>query len=344
MIAQFEALLPNIWARGVVLGFLMLNLVMAVGGLASWWERKFAARLQNRVGPNIVGPMGILQPIADVLKMMQKEDITPRSADPLLFHLAPALPVFLVLGTAAVIPLAGIWAEDGTWQNQFVVADLDVGILWVLALAGLMVFPIWMAGWASNNKYTLLSGMRAVAQSVSYEIPLVLAAIVPVIAAGTLSISGIVSWQAENGWIVWRVPVLGFLAFAIFFLASLAEANRIPFDIPEAESEIVAGVMVEYTGLKFGLFLLAEYLHTFVASLLAASLFLGGAHGPAPELVGPLWLLLKTGVLWVIIYWIRWSWYRFRADQLMQLCWRYLVPLTLILVMGTALMVSVGWL
>ena len=286
MIAQFEAMLGPPWLYGLVVGFIVANVLFTVGGFASWWERKFAAAMQNRVGPTIVGPAGIFQPVADLLKMLQKEDIVPRSADRSLFNLAPALPAALAMGTAAVIPWAGIWTSDGRWQNQFVVADLDIGVLWVLALAGMMVFPLWMAGWASNNKYTLLSGMRTVAQGVSYEIPMLLSALIPVIAVGDLSLSGIVSWQAEHGWLIWRLPIVGFFAFAIFFITSLAEANRIPFDIPEAESEIVAGVMVEYTGIKFGLFLLAEYIHTFVASLLAAALFLGGAHGPAPEYVG----------------------------------------------------------
>ncbi|MEN0066246.1 MAG: complex I subunit 1 family protein [Myxococcota bacterium] len=343
MIQTLADYIPDVaWQRGLIVGFVVMNLLMAVGGLASWWERRFAARIQNRIGPNIVGPFGVLQPLADLLKMMQKEDIVPRNADRWLFNLAPALPTMLALGTAAVIPFGGTWV-DGRFVNQFVVADLDVGILWVLALAGLMVFPIFMAGWASNNKYTLLSAMRAVAQGVSYEIPLVLAALVAVIATGELSIGGIVRWQAENGWLVVRLPVISWLAFLVFFAASLAEANRIPFDIPEAESELVGGIMVEYTGLKFGLFLFAEYVHTAIASLLAVTLFFGGADGPEVSTVGPLWLLLKAGVLFVIIYWIRWSWYRFRSDQLMQLCWRYLVPLTLGLVMLTAVVVAVGW-
>ncbi|MEM6930443.1 MAG: complex I subunit 1 family protein, partial [Myxococcota bacterium] len=310
------------WLRGLVVGFVVMNVFMTIGGLASWWERRFAARMQNRIGPNIVGPFGVLQPLADLLKMMQKEDIVPRNADRVLFNLAPALPTMLAIGTAAVIPFGGKYLEDGRWVNQFLVADLDVGILWVLALAGLMVFPIFMAGWASNNKYTLLSAMRAVAQGVSYEIPLVFAALVAVIATGELSLGGIVRWQAENGWLVVKLPVISWLAFLVFFVASLAEANRIPFDIPEAESELVGGVMVEYTGLKFGLFLFAEYVHTAIASLLAATLFWGGADGPEVETVGPLWLFVKAGVLFVVIYWIRWSWYRFRSDQLMQLCWR----------------------
>jgi NADH-quinone oxidoreductase subunit H len=335
-------LLDNPWLHGLLMGAPVVGALMAMGALATWFERKLAARMQTRLGPNIVGPFGLFQPIADALKMLQKEDIVPRSADKALFNLAPALPMFLVLATAAVIPFGGGFGEDGRWYSTWLVADLDIGILWVLALAGLMVFPVWMAGWASANKYALLSGMRAVAQGVSYEIPLVLAALVPVIATGSLSLSGIVAWQAENGWVIFWPPGPGFFAFLIFFLSSLAEANRIPFDIPEAESELIAGVMIEYTGIKFGLFMLAEYVHTIVGSYLAAVLFLGGAHGPWAEWLGPVWLTLKAGTLFLLIYWIRWSWYRFRSDQLMELAWRYLVPISLALVMITAIMVGVG--
>jgi len=266
--------------------------------------------------------------------MMQKEDIVPERADRLLFNLAPLLPLIIILATAAVIPFGVVIGTGIDTQ----VADLDIGVLWVLSLAGLMVFPLWMAGWASNNKYALLSGMRSVAQGVSYEIPMVLSALVPVIVCNSFSLAEIAKWQSENGWLALNgLPLLGFVAFWVFFLTTLAEANRIPFDIPEAESELVAGILVEYTGIKFGIFMLAEYLHTVVASALAAALFLGGPYGPGPD--GVHWMLLKTGVLFVLIYWIRWSWFRFRADQLMDLCWRIFVPLSLVLVMGSALWV-----
>jgi len=333
----------NPWLHGVVYGTGMVTLLLTAAALATWWERKFSAQLHNRVGPIIVGWWGILQPIADAVKAVQKDDIVPRDADKPLFNLAPVFPVALVLATAAVIHLGGWWDETGTWQSTLLIADLDIGILWVLAIAGLMVFPLWMAGWSSNNKYALLAGMRAVAQGISYEIPLVLAALVPVVVTGSFSLSGIVAWQAEHGWLVWRLPLVGLVAFVLFFASSLAESNRIPFDIPEAESELISGVYVEYTGLKMTMFVLAEYIHTFIASALAATLFLGGPHGPAPALLGPLWMALKTLTLFLIIYWIRWTWFRFRADQLMELCWKWLVPLGLVLVMLTALMVLVGW-
>jgi NADH-quinone oxidoreductase subunit H len=339
VIGAFE----NPWLHGAVYGGGVATVLMALGALATWWERKFSGRMQSRVGPVAVGPFGILQPVADALKMLQKENIVPRDADPVLYVVAPLLPLVLVLGTAAVIPFAGMW-DGEEWQSFLLIADLDIGILWVLALAGLMVFPVWMAGWSSNNKYTLLAGMRGVAQGISYEIPLIMAALVPVIAADSLSIVEIVGWQASSGWVAFTgVPFVGFFAFVIFFVASLAEANRIPFDIPEAESELVGGVLVEYTGIKFGIFMLAEYLHTIVACMVATALFLGGAHGPLSPWLSPVWFAVKSGALFLLIYWIRWSWYRFRSDQLMELCWHYLVPMSLVLVMLTALMVNQGW-
>ncbi|MFT7521573.1 MAG: NADH-quinone oxidoreductase subunit H [Kiritimatiellia bacterium] len=335
-------LISSPWLWPLVYGIPLVTSLLGVGAFATYFERRFAGRMQNRLGPAWVGPAGAFQVIADGLKMMQKEDIVPRNADKFLFNLAPLLPVFLVISTAAVIPFAGWWNEDGTWHNALLVADLEIGILWVLGLAGLMLFPIWMAGWSSNNKYTLLGGMRAVAQGISYEIPLIMAAIVPVVATGSLSLSDMVTWQAEHGWLIWRLPGVGFLAFCMFFVASLAEANRIPFDVPEAESELLAGVIVEYTGLKNGIFLLSEYIHTFLASVLASVLFLGGAHMPFVSHIwwlGPIWLLAKALTLFVLIYWIRWSLFRFRADQLMTLCWTILVPVSLALVMLTALQI-----
>jgi NADH-quinone oxidoreductase subunit H len=299
---------------------------MTVTAWSIWFERKFAGRMQSRVGPTLVGPFGLLQPLADALKLLQKENIVPQSADRALFNLAPPLTVLFALGSAAVIPFA----------PDVVAADLDVGVLYVLALGGLLVFPVWIAGFSSANKYALLGGMRAVAQGVSYEIPLVLAALVPVTLASSMSLSDIVRFQIAHGWFVAWPPGPGALAFLMFFVASLAEANRIPFDIPEAESELVAGVTTEYTGMQFGLFYLAEYLHTLIASAVASALFLGGWDGPfAPGLH---WMVLKTLLLFGSIFWVRWSLVRFRSDQLMGLCWKWLVPAGLVLVLASA-----GW-
>ena len=315
--------------RGLVGGAVLVTIVMTVTAWGLWFERKLAARLQSRLGPTMVGPSGLLQPVADLFKLLQKEDIVPDGADRPLFNLAPVLVAFAAIAGLAVIPFgAGL-----------VVADLDVGVPYLLALGGLGVIPVWMAGWASNNKFALLGGMRAVAQSVSYGVPLVLAAMVPVILAGSLSLSEISTFQAEHGWFaVW--PIFpGLPAFVLFLMAMLAEANRIPFDIPEAESELVAGVSTEYTGMKFGLFYMGEYVHTIAASAAASALFLGGSHGPFAS--GPWWMAIKTAGLFIALYWLRWTLLRFRSDQLMRLCWLWLVPSGLVLVLAAAIVAVV---
>ncbi|MGC4064564.1 MAG: NADH-quinone oxidoreductase subunit NuoH [Polyangiaceae bacterium] len=317
----------NPWLRAIIYSGVIITVLLTVTAWSIWFERKFAGRMQSRVGPTFYGPYGLFQPIADALKLLQKEFLIPETADKALFVLAPPLTVILVLGTAAVVPFG----------PQTIAADLDIGVLYILALGSLSVIPVWTAGWASNNKYALLGGMRAVAQSVSYEIPLVLASLVPVILAGSMSLSDIVNYQIKHGWFAFWPPGPGFFAFLFFLPASLAEANRIPFDIPEAESELVAGVTTEYTGMAFGLLYLAEYLHTLIVSAIASALFFGGWDGPfAPGLH---WMVLKTLVLFAGIFAIRWSLVRFRSDQLMTICWKYLVPIGLVLVMVSALWV-----
>lgn len=311
-------------AHGAAYGAVIVTVLLSIVALAIWFERKFAGRMQSRLGPTIVGPVGLLQPIADVLKLIQKEDIVPADADHALFNAAPVLAVLFSLGAAAVVP----------FSPTTIAADLDVGVLYVLAIGGLTVVPTFAAGWASNNKFALLGGMRAIAQSVSYGVPLVLAALVPIILAGTMSVSGIVAWQTQHHWIAFWPVIPGLPAFLLFFLALLAESNRIPFDIPEAESELVAGVTTEYTGAKFTLFYMGEYLHTLVGSAVAAALFFGGWDGPfAPGLP---WMVGKTLALFVMVYWVRWSLLRFRADQLMELCWKRLTPLAVALVLVAA--------
>ncbi len=320
------AMLANPFVHGAVYGIVVITVLMTITAWSIWFERKFAGRMQSRTGPTLVGAYGLLQPLADALKLLQKEDIVPRDADRVLFNLAPPVTVMLALGAAAVIP----------WGPEQIAADLDVGVLFILAMGGLVVFPVWIAGWASNNKYALLGGMRSVAQGISYEIPLVFSALVPVVLCGSMSVSDIVRFQVEHGWLIYSAPGPGLLAFVLFFLASLAEANRIPFDIPEAESELVAGVTTEYTGMKFGLFYLAEYLHTLVISAVASALFLGGWGGLFGLAPGLHWMVAKTLLLFGAIFWIRWTLLRFRADQLMTLCWKYLVPGSLVLVMASA--------
>ena len=322
---------PTWVGHGLIFGFALANILLGITAYSIWFERKFAGRMQNRPGPTEVGPFGLLQPIADAVKLLTKEDIVPRAADKALFNLAPPLTVIAALATVAVVPFA----------PGLVVADLHLGLLFALSMGSLLVFPVWMAGWASNNKYALLGGMRSAAQSISYEIPLLLSAIVPIILADSFRIEDIVNKQLNGNWFIFSPLGPGFLAFVLFFLSSLAESNRIPFDIPEAESELVAGVTTEYTGMKFGLFYLAEYLHTFIISAVAAALFLGGWDGPKAH-DGLIWMALKTLGLFVIIFWIRWSYMRFRSDQLMAMCWKLFLPLGLGLVMYSALWVHLS--
>lgn len=327
MTEMVSTVFANPYGRGLMLGGVLVALLMGVGAMSTYLERKFAGRIQNRLGPTIVGPFGLLQVVADAIKMLRKEIIIPRAADPVLFLLAPIVAVTLTLASAAVIP----------FHPNMDPVPTTVGLLWLLAFGGLLVFPVWWAGWASNNKYALFGSMRAVAQGISYEIPLVMSALIPVILAGSLDFNEIVAAQNGGRWLVWSNPV-GAVAFVIFFLASLAEANRIPFDIPEAESELIAGPSVEYTGILWGMFPLAEYIHTFIASAAAALLFFGGWLGPGPD--GLHWMALKTAFLYFIVYWLRWSIVRFRSDQLMRFCWHWLVPISFGLVVLAALWVQ----
>lgn len=310
-------MMENPWIWGAVAGFVVVNAMMVVAAWSIWFERKFAGAMQNRPGPTQVGWAGLLQPVADLLKLIQKEDIVPTNADRVLFNLAPPMGMIFVLAGLAVFP----------WAPGWIPADLDIGLLFILSISSLITIPVWMAGWASNNKYALLGGMRAAAQAVSFEVPLLLSALVPIILGGSLRLGDIVEAQADGRWFAFWPPGPGSVAFVLFMLASLAEANRIPFDIPEAESELVAGITTEYVGMKFGLIYLAEYLHTAVTSLLGAALFLGGWYGPGPD--GIHWLILKALALFVGIFWIRWSLLRYRADQFMAICWRVFVPLSL---------------
>ena len=233
----------NSWLRGLIYAVVVTNVFLTITAWSIWFERKFSGRMQSRLGPTFYGPMGLLQPVVDGIKLIQKEFLIPASADKLLFVVAPPLTVVLALGTAAVVPFSA----------DIIAADLDIGVLYLLALGSLTIIPVWMSGWSSNNKYAMLGAMREVAQGVSYEIPLVLASLVPVILAGSMSLSDIVRFQMKHGWFAFWPPGPGFLAFLFFLPASLAEANRIPFDIPEAESELIAGVSTEYTGMGFGL-------------------------------------------------------------------------------------------
>ncbi len=303
-----------------------MTLVMIVA-YVTWLERKVLGHIQIRRGPLYVGFHGLLQPFADVLKLLMKEDVIPDGADRAIFALAPGITVATALATVAVIPFGESVTVLGH-TIHFHIADLNIGILYILAIASLGVYGLILGGWASNNKFSLLGGLRSSAQMVSYEISLGLALVGPLMLAGTLNMHGIVDAQ-RDAWFVFLQP----LAFIIYLTAALAEINRVPFDLPEAESELVAGYHVEYSGFKFAFFFLGEYIAMVMAAAIATTLFLGGYHGlfglDSPWL-GPLWFLAKVAVLLFIFIWVRGTLPRFRYDQLMQFGWKVLLPLALL--------------
>lgn len=306
--------------------FVVAGLVLLVFIVQTWAERKLAARFQDRIGPNRVGPYGLLQPIADALKMVTKEDTTPANADKVAYNIAPVLSIFSVIMVWAVVPFTADWIG----------ADINVGVLYIAAVGSFGILSVLMAGWSSNNKYALLGAFRGVAQMISYEVPLFLALLVPVLLARSMNISEIVGAQeGVLNWFALSAPI----AVVIFFISSLAEVGRAPFDLLEAESEIVAGYHVEYSGMKFGLFQAGEFLHSFTAGALMGILFFGGWQGPADQfpLVGLIWFLLKTFVFYFAIIWSRMTFPRVRIDQIMALNWKFMVPLSLILLMGMPL-------
>jgi NADH-quinone oxidoreductase subunit H len=309
--------------------FIVLNVLLGLVAYVTLLERKFAARMQSRIGPYYVGrPHGWLQPIADALKLMMKEDIVPAASDRAVYNLAPLVflvPCLLIYATIPFAPALGV-------------ADLNIGVLFFLAVSSLEIVGLFMGGWGSNNKYALLSAMRAVNQIISYDLPFIFAALVPVVLAGSMQMSAIVTAQ-QGLWYV-AYPVIGQLAFVAFVVATLAAENRVPFDILEAESELVAGFRVEYSGMKFALIQLGEYAHMLGTSFLGALLFLGGWLGPGPSALGPLWLLLKTMVIFLLVTWVRWSFVRIRVDQILAISWKLLMPATLVLLLATGLVVA----
>ena len=318
-----EALITVILA---VLGVVILaTFVLLVDILLVWIERKIVARFQDRLGPNRVGPFGIIQPIADVIKLLIKEDILPVGADKFLFNLAPILALATVLLLWAVIPFA----------PTVLGADINVAVLYVVAIGSVGTLGIIMAGWASNNKYALLGAFRTVAQMIAYEIPMVIALLVPVLLARSMGMQTIVSSQST--WYIFIVP----LAAIIFFISSLAELGRTPFDISEAESEIVAGFHIEYTGMKFGLFYAGELLHALTVSALIATLFLGGWRGPFVDqvpILGAVYLFIKAFIVYYLIMWVRYSFPRVRIDQMLGFNWKFLTPLALLLLIVVAIL------
>jgi NADH-quinone oxidoreductase subunit H len=302
----------------LMLGFMTVSVMMQV-----WLERRTIGLMQDRYGPNRVGPFGLLQSVADAVKLLTKEDIIPANADKLAFRLAPIIIVASALMVYGVVPFG----------NGMIIADINIGILYAVSIASLGTIGFLMAGYSSNNKYALLGAMRAVAQMVSYEIPLVLSIIGVILLTGSLQMSEIVNAQNGMWFLIWQ-PV----GFVIFFISAIAEMNRSPFDMVEADSEIVAGYFIEYSGMRFAVFYLAEYIAAFASSALIVTLFLGGWQGPV--LPPYIWFLIKVvAVFWVLI-WIRATVPRLRMDQLMGFAWKVLIPLALLNIFVTAALVQ----
>jgi NADH-quinone oxidoreductase subunit H len=319
------------WIVGLIIltakaGIVLVGLLLLAAYLV-WLERKFLARLQIRYGPNRAGKFGLLQPIADTIKMLTKEDIVPAAADRFIFLLAPAVVATTALLMFAVVPFGAHLTFLGR-PIPLVIADLNVGLLFVFALSSLGVYGVAMGGWASNSKYSLLGGIRGAAQMISYELSLGLSLIPIVMLAGSFSIVDIVDRQAKYPFIVVQP-----LAFVIFMISAMAESKRIPFDLPEAENELGAGYHTEYSGIRFGLFFLGEYVHLQVLGAMVAVLFLGGWRGPI--LPAPLWLFIKIIIVALIMIWVRGTLPRLRYDQLMALGWKVLIPAALLNIMVT---------
>jgi NADH-quinone oxidoreductase subunit H len=327
----------------VMVGGLVIALFAVLGLVLIMMERKVSAYMQVRLGPNRVGPKGMFQTVADTLKLMTKEGLTPSGADKLLFNLAP----FIVMITSMVI-LAPI-----AFARNFQIWDLNIGVLFITAISSISVVGILMAGWASNNKYSLLGAMRSGAQIVSYELSAGFAILSVVVLTGSLQVSDIIESQA-NGWWIFKGHLPIFISFIIFIIAVTAETNRAPFDLAEAESELTAGFHTEYSGMKFALFFLAEYVNIFIVCAIGATLFFGGwmplhigqweAFNRVMDYIpSSLWFFGKTFFLIFVIMWFRWTFPRLRIDQLLNLEWKYLLPIAMINLLLITFMAIMGW-
>jgi NADH-quinone oxidoreductase subunit H len=313
---------------------------LTVAAYSTFGERKVAAFMQDRIGPNRAGPFGLLQPVADGLKMIMKEDFIPAMANRKLFVLGPAIAMMTALLTGVVIPWGGtLTFGDVSFDLQG--TDPEIGILYVFAMVSIGVYGIMLGGWASNNKFALLGAIRAASQMVSYELAMGLSIVALVMLTGTLSLSGIVAYQVENGWGIIHQP----LGFLIFIVCAFAECNRAPFDMPECETELVGGYHTEFSSMKLGFYLFAEYINMFMSSAVIATLYFGGSHVPGlsslgldPNLVtviGAAAMFAKTVFFIFFFMWVRWSIPRFRFDQLMNLGWKRLIPLGILNIVVT---------
>lgn len=320
----------------LVIALVIVAFCATVGGLGTYAERKVSADLQARIGPNRVGPYGLLQFLADGVKMITKEDIMPYAADKFLFYLAPFLALLGVFATLAVFP----------WSSGFAMTDLNVGVFYLVAISSLVGLGVFLGGYSSNSKWSMLGGMRGASQIISYEIPVTLSILAIVLLAGGMGFGTIVSQQKglPFNWFIFHNPFT-FIAFFVFFTGALAETNRAPFDLPEAESELVSGYNTEYTGMRFGFFALAEYIEVFVVSGVATALFLGGSNLPVNievdflplQFVEVIIFVTKAFLLYYVVIWVRWTLPRLRVDQLMSICWKYLTPIAIFNLVGCAI-------
>jgi NADH-quinone oxidoreductase subunit H len=344
------------WLTGLLGSPLLVDLVKMVlvaailGGFITlaalslvWIERKVAAHVQQRLGPMRVGPHGLLQTLADGLKLLSKENITPLEADHFVFHLAPLLCFAATFVALAFIPFA----------PDIQAVNFNVGLVFVLGIGSIGVLGILAAGWASNNKWSLLGAMRAGAQIISYELSATIALLSILVFAGSLDFRGIIASQAE-GWWIWRAPLVGFVAFVIYGIASVAECNRTPFDLVEGESELTAGFHTEYASIRFAMFFLSEFVNIFVVCSISATVFLGGwmpfhigkadGFNHLADLIPPWgWFFAKTMALVLVFMWVRWTFPRLRVDQLMRFEWKFLLPLALCTLAVASVLVTAGW-
>jgi NADH-quinone oxidoreductase subunit H len=331
-----------------ILVVLLFLISLGIAAYSTYFERKLAAWIQDRVGPDRAGPFGILQPIADGTKMFLKEDFIPKNADKWLFIIGPGIAMFTALITSAIIP----WGTDLELFGRTIalqVTDFNIGILYLFAVLSISVYGIMIGGWASNNKYSLYGAIRASSQMISYELAMGICAITVILMSGSLSLSEIVEKQHGMNWNIFYQPV----CFLVFFICSLAETNRAPFDLPECENELIGGYHTEYSSMKLGLYLFAEYIAMFISSAVISILFFGGYNFPGMDafsgntlaILSVLAFFTKTFLMIFVFMWIRWTIPRFRFDQLMHLGWKVLIPIALINMLVTAVVIAFkqGW-
>jgi NADH-quinone oxidoreductase subunit H len=317
----------------LIKGLVMVLILMGFAAYMTLCERVVMARMQLRVGPNRVGPLGLLQPIADGIKLLSKESFQPSHVEKFTYWLAPGISLFIAIFVFVLIPVGDtvhLWGREIALR----IADVNAGILFLLALSSLAVYGVVLAGWSSNNRYSLLGGLRGTAQMISYEIPMGISLLTVVLSAGTLSLTEIVEAQRHH-WFILTNPI----GFLIYLITAFAETNRAPFDLPEAEQELTGGYHTEYGGMKFAIFFIAEYINILAVSSIAVTLFLGGWHGPGD--IPVLWFLLKVAFFVFLFIWVRATMPRFRYDQLMSFGWKVLIPIATLNLILTAYFILV---